>query len=107
MFFPEPGRELVVGSGGTCEEAWGVVPLGCSIQSRGDGTAHYKIGGDKNEGCIADGYQLICRNSTKTNNDHGEETTSVEQTSNLFITSITVIESKKKIIVYQCNGLIN
>ena len=85
---------MIVGSDGTCEEAWGVVPLGCSIQSGGDGTAHYKISGNENEGCIADGYQLICRISTKTNNDHGEETTSVEKESNIFITLITVSELK-------------
>ena len=83
---------MIVGSGGTCEGAWGVVPLGCSIQSGGDGTAHYKTGGDTNDGCIADVYQLICRNSTRTNDDLVEETTSVEKTSNLFVSSKIGIE---------------
>ena len=39
-----PGR-MVVGSGGICGDgSWGQVPLGCSVQSGGDWTAHYKTG---------------------------------------------------------------
>ena len=57
-----PGRSMVVGSGGTCNDGgWGQVPLGCSVQSctNCDWTAHYKTGG---AGCNK-GYQLVCYDS--------------------------------------------
>ena len=58
---PNPGRNLQVGSGGTClDESWGQVPLGCSVLTGGDGAAHYKTNGDTGEGCIHKGYQLVC-----------------------------------------------
>ena len=40
--------------------SWGRVPLGCSAQTGGDRTAHYKTSGDTGPGCIHDMYQLIC-----------------------------------------------
>ena len=65
-FFPSPGRAIQIGSGGTClDGAWGQVPLGCSVQSKGDQTGHFKMDGDSGKGCIHNDYQLIC--STKEN----------------------------------------
>ena len=58
---PNPGRSLQVGSGGKClDGSWGQVPLGCSVQSGGDGAACYKTSGDTGEGCISKIYQLVC-----------------------------------------------
>jgi hypothetical protein len=55
------GREMQVGSGGTCgDEAWGQAPLGCSAQTGGDYTAHYKTDGDVAAECISSDYQLVC-----------------------------------------------
>ena len=60
LFYPNPGRNLQIGSGGSClDGSWGQVPLGCSIQSGGDEAAHFKISGDTGE-CIHPEYQLIC-----------------------------------------------
>ena len=46
--------------------SWGQVPLGCSVQSGVDWTAHYKTG---NQGtgaaCIHKNYQLVCYDSVK------------------------------------------
>lgn len=39
---------------------WGQVPRGCSVQTGGDGTAHYKTSGDTGDGCIHQHYQLVC-----------------------------------------------
>ena len=69
-FWPNPGRKLHVGQGGTCcDSGWGVVPLGCSIQivqGGGDGTAHYKISGVTCSGCIHQlAYQLVCKDNSK------------------------------------------
>ena len=60
-----PGRPLQVGSGGSClDGAWGQVPLGCSVQSGGDWTAHYKTGNhDTGACCIHKDYQLVCYDS--------------------------------------------
>jgi len=60
-----PGRSLLVGSGGTCNDGgWGQVPLGCSVQSGGDWAAHYKTGNrDTDAGCIHQMYQLVCYDS--------------------------------------------
>ena len=56
-----PGRSMQTGSGGTCrDDSWGGVPVGCSAQSGGDWTAHFKSGPDTGEGCIYEMYQLIC-----------------------------------------------
>ena len=62
-----PARSLQVGSGGSClDGSWGQVPLGCSAQSGGDWSAHYKTGGvDHNEGCIHELYQLVCYDANK------------------------------------------
>ena len=61
QFYPNPGRSLQVGSGGSClDNSWGRVPLGCSVQSLGDGTAHFKTSGDTGPGCIHQMYQLVC-----------------------------------------------
>ena len=61
-FSPNPGNHLQVGHGGSCfDGSWGQVPLGCSVQSGGDGTAHYKTSGDTGPECISKIYQLICR----------------------------------------------
>ena len=63
---PNPRRTLQVGRGGSClDRAWGQVPLGCSVQSGNDRTAHYKISGDTGHGCISNAYQLVCRNNGK------------------------------------------
>eukprot|EP00930_Biecheleria_cincta_P014646 TRINITY_DN12510_c0_g1_i2.p1 TRINITY_DN12510_c0_g1~~TRINITY_DN12510_c0_g1_i2.p1 ORF type:complete len:369 (-),score=58.04 TRINITY_DN12510_c0_g1_i2:81-1187(-) len=52
-----PGRSLQVGNGGTCKDGgWGNVPIGCSAQTGGDWTAHYK---SKGSNCNF-GYQLVC-----------------------------------------------
>ena len=60
--WPNPGRSLQVGSGGKClDGSWGQVPLGCSVQSGGDGAACYKTDGDTGQGCISKMYQLVCR----------------------------------------------
>ena len=60
-FFPNPGRRMQTGLGGTClDGSWGQVPLGCSVQSKGDNSAHFKTDGDTGEGCISNHYQLIC-----------------------------------------------
>ena len=64
--WPNPGRSLQVGSGGKClDGSWGQVPLGCSVQSGGDGAACYKTSGDTGEGCISKMYQLVCRGKGK------------------------------------------
>ena len=65
-FFPNPARSLYTGHGGTCcDISWGRVPLGCSIQSGGDGTAHYKTSGSACSGCIHEDYQLVCKSNGK------------------------------------------
>ena len=64
--WPSPRRNLQTGSGGTClADGWGQVPLGCSVQSGGDGAAHYKTSGDTGKGCIANLFQLVCREESK------------------------------------------
>ena len=61
LLLPNPGKNLRVGSGGGCLDGrWGQVPLGCSVQTGGDGAAHYKDNGDTGEGCIHKAYQLVC-----------------------------------------------
>jgi len=56
-----PGRQLQVGSGGSClDGGWGQVPFGCSIQSRGDWAAHFKTSGATQAGCVHEAYQLVC-----------------------------------------------
>ena len=63
---PYPGRALQVGNGGKClDGSWGQVPLGCSVQSGGDGAAHYKISGDTGKGCTANLFQLVCKEESK------------------------------------------
>ena len=66
-FWPNPGRHwLYVIQGGRCGDgSKGQVPLGCSIQSGGDGTAHYKVSGDTGPGCISKAYQLVCKDESK------------------------------------------
>ena len=58
-------RSMQVGSGGKClDGSWGQVPLGCSVQSGGDWTPHYKTGNlDTGVGCIHEHYQLVCYDS--------------------------------------------
>ena len=52
------GRSLQTGSGGTClGGSWGGVPLGCSVQTGGDWTAHFKTSGSN---CNDGGYRLVC-----------------------------------------------
>ena len=59
----KPKRSLKIGKGGTClDRSWGQVPLGCSAQSGGDWTAHYKTNTDTGYGCIGKVYQLVCTN---------------------------------------------
>ena len=62
LFYPNPGRkDLQEGSGGRClDGSWGQVPLGCSVQSGGDGAACFKKSGDTGDGCIHEMYQLVC-----------------------------------------------
>jgi len=61
-----PGRGMQVGSGGSCNDrSWGSVPRGCSVQSGGDWTAHYKTSGTVQDGCAHNMYQLVCDNSPK------------------------------------------
>ena len=56
-----PGRSIQEGKGGTClDGSWGQVPLGCSVLSGGDWSAHYKTSGDTGKGCIHSMYQLVC-----------------------------------------------
>ena len=63
---PNPGRSLQVGHGGTCfDGSWGQVPLGCSVQSGGDRTSHFKATGDTGLECISPLYQLVCRKNGK------------------------------------------
>ena len=63
---PNPLRTLQVGQGGSCSDGgWGQVPLGCSVQSGNDRTAHFKTSGDTGPGCISNIYQLVCRNNGK------------------------------------------
>lgn len=51
---------LQVGSGGTCNDGgWGQVPSGCSVQSAGDWTAHFKTSASD---CAHSAYQLVCDN---------------------------------------------
>jgi len=58
---PNPKRTLQVGSGGKClDGGWGQVPLGCSVQTGGDGAACYKSSGNTGKGCIHNMYQLVC-----------------------------------------------
>ena len=55
------GRPLQIGSGGSCNDGmWGEVPIGCSAQSGGNWTAHYKTTGDTGQDCISEVYQLVC-----------------------------------------------
>ena len=61
LLSPNPGKNLREGSGGRClDGSWGQVPLGCSIQSGGDGGARFKISGDTGKECIHQMYQLVC-----------------------------------------------
>jgi hypothetical protein len=54
-----PQRSLQIGSGGSCGDgAWGLVPVGCSAQSGGDWSAHYKTSGVND--CPHAHYQLVC-----------------------------------------------
>ena len=63
---PKPKRGLHVGSGGSClDGSWGQVPFGCSVQSGGSGSTHYKTSGDTGPGCIHQHYQLVCRDNGK------------------------------------------
>ena len=64
-FFPNPPRNLQLGSG--CKGGWINVPLGCSVEAKGDGSAHYKTTEDANctIGNSANHYQLVCRNDGK------------------------------------------
>ena len=63
-----PGRSFLVGSDGSCGDgSWGHVPLGCSVLSGADWTAHYKTGSTQylrqyntGAGCIHKNYQLVC-----------------------------------------------
>ena len=58
---------VLYGSGGSCgDDAWGMVPLGCSVQTSIAWTPHFKSGG-VNCDCIANpgnivgcAYQLVC-----------------------------------------------
>ena len=64
--WPNTSKRLHIGSGGTCSDgSWGQVPLGCSVQSGGNGAAHYKTSGDTGKDCILQLYQLVCRNESK------------------------------------------
>ena len=45
-FFPNPPRNLQLGSG--CIGGWKNVPVGCSVEAKGDGSAHYKTTEDAN-----------------------------------------------------------
>ena len=55
-----PGRNIHVGDGGTCNDgAWGGVPLGCSVQTGRDWTAHFKPSGVNCNTGTQD-YQLVC-----------------------------------------------
>ena len=68
-FFPNPRRKLQVGFG--CTDGWEHVPLGCSIQTGGDGAAHYKTKEDPKRCSInrdyqkANFYQLVCQSGGK------------------------------------------
>ena len=62
-FFPTPSRNLQLGSG--CTDGWENVPLGCSVQSVGDGTAHYKVSEDANCPSSHANYQVVCQNDGK------------------------------------------
>ena len=56
-----PKKSMQVGHGGSClDGGWGQVPLGCSAQSGSEWTAHYKTGGNVEEGCTHQHYQLVC-----------------------------------------------
>lgn len=55
-------RGLQQGSGGRCRLGWGGVPGGCSAQSGGAWTAHYKSGKPTSSSCVIDNYQLVCTN---------------------------------------------
>ena len=69
FFYPNSGRKLQVGSG--CTDSWEHVPLGCSVQTGGDGSAHYKTKEDPNKCSInrdhqkANFYQMVCQNNGK------------------------------------------
>jgi hypothetical protein len=53
-----PGRGILIGSGGSCNDgAWGSIPLGCSAQIGGDWAAHYKTSGAN---CNPGRYSLVC-----------------------------------------------
>ena len=59
-----PKRTLQVGSGGSCRDGgWGQVPVGCSAQSGGDWTPHYKTG-TAQANCVHSSYQLVCSGGT-------------------------------------------
>ena len=61
-----PGQSMQIGSGGSClDGSWGQVPVGCSAQSGGSWTAHYKTSTDNGEGCIHSAYQLVCLSTGK------------------------------------------
>jgi hypothetical protein len=61
-----PGRNIQVGNVGTCNEGgWGTVPLGCSAQTGGDWTAHFKTSVENcNSGSL--GYQPVCYSIQRT-----------------------------------------
>ena len=54
-----PARTLQEGSGGHCG-SWGLVPIGCSVQSGGDWAACYKPSGTMCYPRAAPQYQLVC-----------------------------------------------
>ena len=57
---PTHSRSRVCSGGGCNDGGFGSVPLGCSVQSTGDWTAHYKAGTDPTPGCIGAAYQVVC-----------------------------------------------
>merc|ERR1719446_518840 len=42
-----------------CETSWGSVPLGCSLQVKGDWATHHKLSGSN---CNDGHYSLVCSN---------------------------------------------
>ena len=70
ILHPRASRKMQVGSGGTCG-SWGQVPLGCSVQSGGDGATHFKKSGHTAKNCsIHQMYQLVCKGKGKLNLEH-------------------------------------
>ena len=97
-----PARSIQTGSDGKClDGSWGAVPMGCSAQSGGDWTAHFKRGDDTGEGCISDIYQLVCSGLSCTTATVATNATSTTTTAAIITTTAAITTTTSKSAVEQ------